>query len=127
MILKSVLVVEKGVRKKCEGMGLPEGKVIKEIDESGCKCLGVLEAEQMLKSGMRDKLRTAYFRRVRLLVPSKLYGGNVIKGMNSWEISVIRYTAGITGWTKRELKTIDVRTRKMMTTAGTFHQKGDVD
>ena len=32
-----VLVVEKGVKKKCEGMELPEREVIKEIDESGYK------------------------------------------------------------------------------------------
>ena len=81
----------------------------------------------MLKSEMKDTLRAEYFRRVRLLVRSKLYGGNVIKGMNSWAVSVIRYTAGIIDWTKRELKAIDVRARKIMTTAGTFHQKGDVD
>ena len=108
-------------------MELPEGEVIKETDEGGYKYLGVLEAEQMLESEMKDKLQAEYFRRVRLLVRSKLYGGNVIKGMNSWVVSVIRYTAGIIDWTKRELKAIDIRTIKMMTTAGMFHQKGDVD
>ena len=81
----------------------------------------------MLESEMKDKLRAEYFRRVRLLVRSKLYVENVIRGMNSWAVSIIRYTAGITDWTKRELKATDVRTRKMITTAGMFHQKGDVD
>ena len=47
--------------------------------------------------------------------------------MNSWAVSVIRYTAGIIDWTKRELKVINVGTRKMMMTVGMFHQKGDVD
>ena len=81
----------------------------------------------MLESEMKDTLRAEYFRRVRSLVRSKLYGGNVIKGMNSWAVSVIRYTAEIIDWTKRELKAIDVRARKIMTTVGMFHQKGDVD
>ena len=40
-----VLVVEKGVKKKCEGIELPGGEMIKEIDENGYKYLGVLEAE----------------------------------------------------------------------------------
>ena len=40
---------------------LPEGEVIKEIDKSGYKYLGVLEAEQMLESEMKDKLRAEYF------------------------------------------------------------------
>ena len=30
-------------------------------------------------------------------------------------------------WTAKELKAIDIRTRKIMTMAGIFHQKGDVD
>ena len=34
-----VLVVEKGVKKKCEGIELPGGEMIKEIDENGYKCL----------------------------------------------------------------------------------------
>ena len=29
-------------------------------------------------------------------------------------------------WTAKELKAIDIRTRKIMTMAGIFHQKGDV-
>ncbi|MGY8822311.1 MAG: RNA-directed DNA polymerase, partial [Pseudomonadales bacterium] len=40
-----VLVVEKGVKKKCEGIVIPGGEMIKEVDESGYKYLGVLQAE----------------------------------------------------------------------------------
>jgi len=39
----------------------------------------------------------------------------------------MRYTAGILDWTKGELKAMDIRTRKVMTMGGMFHQKGDVD
>ena len=42
-------------------MELPEGEVIKEIDKSRYKYLRVLEAEQMLESEMKDKLRAEYF------------------------------------------------------------------
>ena len=35
---------------------------------------------------------------------SQLHGGNMNKGINSWAVSVIRYTAGIIGWSKKELK-----------------------
>ena len=122
-----VLVIENGVKKKSEGIVLPDGDKIKEIDEGGYKYLGVLEAEVILEKEMKERLKGEYFRRVKLLLRSKLYGGNVIKGINSWAVSVIRYTAGIIEWTKRELKAIDVKTRKMMTMAGTFHKKGDVD
>ena len=76
---------------------------------------------------MKEKLKSEYYRPVKLLARSKLYGGNAIKGINSWAVLVIRYTAGIIDWTAKELKTIDIRTRKIMTMAGMFHQKGDVD
>ena len=72
-------------------------------------------------------MKDEYYKRVRLLARSKLYGGNVIRGLNAWAVSVIRYTAGVIEWSKRELKAIDVRTRKILTMAGVFHQKGDVD
>ena len=122
-----VLVIEKGVKKKSEGIILPSGEVIKEIEEGGYKYLGVLEAEMILEKEMKAKLKSEFFRRVKLLVKSKLYSGNMVKGINAWAVSVIRYTAGIIEWTKKELRDIDVRVRKMMTMAGTFHRKGDVD
>ena len=109
-------MVEKGVKKKYEGIELPGGEMIREIDENGYKYLGVLEVEDILEKEMKSE----YFGCVKLLAQSKLYGGNTIKGINSWAVSVIRYTA-------KELKTTDIRTRKIMTMAGMFHQKGDVD
>ena len=122
-----VLVVEKGVKKRSQGITLPGGEMIKEIEEDGYKYLGVLEAEMIMEKEMKQRLKGEYYRRVRLLVRSKLYGGHMVKGINAWAVSVIRYTAGIIEWTKKELKDIDVRTRKIMTMAGVFHKKGDID
>ena len=122
-----VLVVERGVKKKFDGIVLPSGEKIKEIEESGYKYLGVLEAEVIMERDMKERLKGEYFRRVRLLLRSKLYGGNTIKGINTWAVSVIRYTAGIIDWTKKELRALDIKTRKMMTMVGAFHKKGDVD
>ena len=42
--------------------------MIKEIDENGCKCLGVLEAKDILEKEMKEKLKSEYFRCVKLLV-----------------------------------------------------------
>ena len=35
--------------------------------------------------------------------------------MNTWAVAAVRYTAGIVDWTVDELKTIDRKTRKLMT------------
>ena len=78
-----VLVVEKDVKKKCEEIELPGGEMIREINENGYKYLGVLEAENILEKEMKEKLKSEYFRHVKLLSRSKFYGGKAIKGINS--------------------------------------------
>ena len=55
-----------------------------------------------------------------------MYGGNLIKAINAWTIGVVRYSAGILDWGDRELKAIDVKTRKRLTMFGAFHKKGSV-
>ena len=51
-------------------------------------------------------------KRVKLVAKSKLYGGNLIKAINAWAIGVVRYSVGILDWSDRELKAMDVKTRK---------------
>ena len=46
--------------------------------------------------------------------------------MNAWAVGIIRYGAGVLDWTKEELKTIDIRTRKLMTMNGSLHSRGNV-
>ena len=70
---------------------------------------------------MKAKVEKEYLRRVKLLARSKLYAGNLIRGINAWAIGVVRYSAGIIDWTERELKRMDVKTRKTLSMAGAFH------
>ena len=44
---------------------------------------------------MKERVREEYLRRVRLAAKSRLYAGNLIRGINAWAISVVRYSAGI--------------------------------
>ena len=55
---------------------------------------------------MKKKVRDEYFRRLKLLLKSQLYAGNLIAGINAWAIGIVRYTAGVLEWTKKELKQI---------------------
>jgi len=61
---------------------------------------------------------------VKLLARSKLYAGNLIRGINAWAIGVVRYSAGIIDWTEKDLKRMDVKTRKTLSMAGAFHTRG---
>ena len=122
-----MVVIKKGVKEKSDGIVLPGEEKIKEIEETGCKYLGVLQSDHLMEKEMKEKVRREYNRRLKLVLKSKLYSGNMIKAINSWAVSVMRYTAGIIEWSVKELKEIDIRTRKMMTMAGAFHMRGSVD
>ena len=47
--------------------------------------------------------------------------------MNVWAIPILRYTAGIVNWTRAELKSLDISTRKLLTMYKCFSQIDDVD
>ena len=47
------------------------------------------------------------------ILKTKLNGGNNITGINTWAISLLRYSAALLNWTGAELEQMDRRTRKM--------------
>ena len=93
----------------------------------GINIWGVLEGADIKNKEMKERVRKEYLRRVKLLAKSKLYGGNLIKGVNAWAVSVVRYTAGILEWSDKELKQIDIKTRKILAMFGVFHIRSSVD
>lgn len=123
----AVLKMEGGVKVGCGGIELPSGEVMKEVEEAGYKYLGVLEGAGIKNKEMKEKVRGEYLRRVKLVAKSKLYGGNLIKGVNAWAVAVVRYSAGVLDWKEKELKAMDVRTRKLLTMCGVFHRGSSVD
>ena len=117
----AMLSVVKGKRKPGEGLELPSGDVMKDVDQDGYKYLGVLQKDSLMCSEMKKKVKTEYSRRLGCLLKSELYAGNLIAGINAWAIGVVRYTAGVLDWGVTELKKMDVKTRKTMTMHGAFH------
>ena len=119
--LKKGKVVSKG------GMELTDGEIIAEIDSGkGYKYLGVIEADDILHTKMKDVIRKEYYRRIRKVTGSKLNGGNVISAMNTWAVSLMRYGAGVINWTKEDLMQIDRKTRKIMTMNRMLHSRSNV-
>ena len=109
------------------GTELPKGEVIKELDEKGYKYLGILQSDTIMEKQMKEKVKGEYFRRLKLLLKSKLYSGKFIKAINAWAVAVVRYSAGVVGWRAKELKGIDITTRKRMTLTSAFHMRCSVD
>ena len=53
--------------------------------------------------------------------------GNLVQGVNTWAVSLLRYSAAFISWRKFELQAIDRKTRKLFTIYGRLHPKSDVD
>ena len=117
--------LQRGKLSKTTGIELVNGEKIKEVDEEGYKYLGVLELDR-LKEEMKNTFQKEYFRRVILIMQSKLNGRNKIKAIDTWVVSLVRYGAGIIMWKKAELEPMDRRTRKLMTVNKELHPRGDV-
>ena len=47
---------------------------------------------------MKKKVTKEYYRRLKLILKSKLNGRNIILAINTWAVAVIRYGAGIIDW-----------------------------
>ena len=68
-----------------------------------------------------------YIRRIRKVLKSKLNGGNLVHGVHTWAVSLLRYSSAFASWRKSELQAIDRKTRKLFTIYGALHPKSDVD
>ena len=54
-------------------------------------------------------------------------GGNIIKGTNTWAVSLLKYSATFIDWNCTELTQLDRRARKLMTMHNALHPKSNVD
>ena len=124
----AVLRMHRGVMKDLSGIRLPDDCEIRGLKEGeSYKYLGVLEADEIKSREMREKISTEYKRRVRKILESKLNGGNLIQAINTYAVSLIRYSAAFSDWTLEEINGLDIRTRKLMTMHKALHPKSDVD
>ena len=124
----ATLVMEKGKSVKSVGIELPDGKVIKSLQEGeSYKYLEILGADKFLEEKMKLNVSKEYIRRLRKVLKSKLNGGNLVRGVNAWSVSLLRSPAVFVSWRKSKLAAIDRNTRKLFTIYGALHPKADVD
>ena len=94
-----MLVMEKEKIVKSVGMELPDGKVTKSLQEGeSYKYLGILEAEKFLEEKLKLNVSKEYIRRIRKMLKSKLDGGNLVRGVNTSAVSLLRYSAAFVSW-----------------------------
>ena len=123
----AMLVMEKEKIVKSVGIELPDGKVIKLLQEGeSYKYLGILQANKFLQE-KKLNVSKEYIRRIRKVLKSELNGGNLVRGVDAWPVSLLRYSAAFVSWRKSELQAIDRKTRKLFTIYGALRTKSDVD
>ena len=96
------------------------------VVEKGKIILGILEAEKFLEEKLKLNVSKEYIRRIRKMLKSKLDGGNLVRGVNTSAVSLLRYSAAFVSWKKSELQAIDRKTRKLFTIYRALHPKSDV-
>ena len=67
------------------------------------------------------------YSRLRRVLKTKLNGGNLVCGINTWTVSLLRYSAAFVIWRKTELHALDRITRKLFTIYGALYPKSDVN
>ena len=115
----TMLVMDKEKIVNSAGIELPDGKVIKLLHEGeSFKYLGILEADKYSEEKMKLNISKEYIRRIRKVLKSKLNGGNLVHGVNTWAVSLLRYSVAFVRWRKSELQAIDRKTRKLFAIYG---------
>ena len=76
---------------------------------------------------MKSNVSKEYVRRLRKVLKSKLNGGNLVRGVNTWAVSLLRYSAAFVSWRKSELQAIDRKTRKLFTIYEALPPTSDID
>ena len=123
-----ILVMKSGKRHMTDGVELQNHDKIRTLEENETnKFLGILEADTIKQVQMKDTIRKEYLRRTRNLLETKLSSRNLIEGINTWAVPLVRYSEPFLKWTRDELKQMDQRTRKLMTMHKALHSRADVD
>ena len=109
-----------------DGIALPNKTTVKGLKEGDSyKYLGVIQADETKHHETKEKVKTEYYSRVRKILETKLYGGNIVTGINTSEISLLRYSSAFLDWTGAELEQMDMRTRKLIPMDQALNPKSD--
>ena len=89
--------------------------------------MGILENDTIKQVEMKRKIKKVHLKRTRKLLRTKLSSRNLIKGINTWAVLLVRYSGSFLKWTREELKQMDQRTRKLMTLHKVLHPRDHAD
>ena len=122
-----VLVLKRGKVVPSEGVEIPDGKRINEVEKNEYKYLGILEYNKIKEWKMKGNFWREYLMRTKLTVKSRFNGRNKIMAINTWVVYLIRHGAGIAKWTKSKHDEMGRKTRKVMIMNKGLHPRSNID
>ena len=123
----ALLIMKKGKMVKSDKIALPNETTIKGLKQGNSyNYLKVIRAYRMKHHEMKENAKIEYYKQVRKILETKLNGGNIITEINTWAISLLRYSAAFLDWARAEFEQMDRRTRKFMTMHRALNPKSDV-
>ena len=75
----------------------------------------------------KERVASEYLKRLKRIWTSELSGQNKCIAHNSFAVPVLTPTFGILQWSIDDLESLDIKSRKLLTSTGNFHRNGDVD
>ena len=80
-------------RRLTDGLELPnQDKIKTQGEKETYNYLGILEIDTIKQEETKEKIEKEYFRRTRKLLETKLYRRNLIKGINTWAVPLVKYS-----------------------------------
>ena len=122
----AMLIMKSRKRQMTEGIELANQEKIRTLGEKETyKLLGILEADTIKHEEMKEPIKKEYLRRMRKLLETKLHCRNLIKGINTWAVPLVRYSGPFLKWSREELQQMDPRTRKPMMMHKALHSRNN--
>ena len=85
---------ERGKVTKFDGIYFSDGRLIKRLIKiAGIKYLGILQADQIRYTEVKEIVKAVYLGRVRKVLETKLNGSNISKGIKAWVVVLLRYSS----------------------------------
>ena len=89
----AMLVMKSGKRHMTDGIELPNHDRIRTLEEKwNLQILGHIGGLHHQTSEMKDMIRKENLRRTRKLLETKLSSRNLIEGINTWTVPLVRYS-----------------------------------
>ena len=102
--------------------------VIRGLDqEQVYKYLGINECNGIQHSSRKEKIRKEFYRRARTVLKTELNSANRIEAIKTLAIPVVTYSFNIIIWKLTNIKKLDTKVRKLLTTYRMHCPKPDVD